>query len=107
MQQQQPPPIYDVCGTSFISGCTNFNMWTVLEALRSAGITERRYLYAHLHIVVYDSLWASSQLEFVDNKVMWNAFEVTIDTQATDLGPIVHSTLSDGKKFVTLRTREC
>jgi hypothetical protein len=100
-------PIYDVCGVAFIPGMCDFNMHNVLGALRSVGISERRCLYAQVHIVVYDNLWARNQLEFVGSKVMYNTFEVTIDPGGQDLNqPVVNSHLSDGKKFVTLRTRE-
>jgi hypothetical protein len=100
-------PVYDVSGICYFPGTCDFNMHNVLGALRSVGISERMYLYAQVNITVYDQLWANSLLEFVDGKVMYGRIEITIDPETKDQNEnVVNSYLSDGQKFVTLRTRE-
>jgi hypothetical protein len=99
-------PLYDVSNTCFIYGVTNFNLANALAALRSINVIERRKLYAKLNVTAYDNLAASGQIEFRGDSVFWCNFEVTIDPDSDCQSAIVDSILSDGHKFVTLRTRE-
>lgn len=98
-------PVYDVSGTKCVPGVTDFTVENVLAALRYAGITERRKLFATVPVAVHDKLQTYSLLHEHGDKTMFLQFELTIN-HAAGCGVICDSFLTDGKTDVILRTRE-
>jgi hypothetical protein len=98
-------PVYDVSGTKYIPGATNFTSENIFAALRSAGITERRNLFATIPVAVHDALQINNMLEHVGERRYYAQFQVFID-HAAGCGIVCDSLLTDGKTSVILRTRE-